>query len=313
VVCLQEVSRAFLAYAFGGVLPKDSADTKPTPDQAAEIKASSKALFDLYECVWARRTFAPGVVPKHGPKPDGPAIMYSRQKFAPPRYVGSKDDEKTVLSALVDVEDGKPQPPVQITSPFAATHFRTLKSEQDPRNSIAVALRTHNGVPVGTFVSLHLEGAQNTEGKLDMLTLRAAQLEEAAAGAAALNPTVKSPFTVVFGDFNDESIVAMMPAVEKKYNLKFVPIENKDPHAVPADAWTSIYGTIDHLLMSDPTRLVGQIEIYPKPKDRMKNPAGMTVARNGARSSPYLAPPYLNPTWPSDHVLLLAKVVSFSG
>jgi hypothetical protein len=322
VCCMQEVSRAWLAYAFGGILPVDppaapKTPTVPTPEQIAEVKNAAGALLDVYECVWTRRTFPEGHVPKHGIKPDGCAIIYRRDKYAPPKFAGAPEDEKTVLSALVDAENaagGKQKSlPPQLTSPFAPTHFKTLKSSGDPRNSIAVALRTLNGVPVGTFVSLHLEGAQNSDGKLDMTMLRAVQYKEAAMGAAKLSPAFSSPFIVVLGDFNDPKAALMEPEV-KDLGLTFTALPKPmDADAPAADSYTAIYGPIDYLSTNDPARLVGPLQVYPKPQDRKKNPKGVVPGRNGALPSPYLPPPYLDSSWPTDHYLLVQRLKVQAG
>jgi len=194
----------------------------------------------------------------------------------------------------------------------AALTFRTQASATGTYGAAALALSLDENSRTLVVAGFHLEG------KPDQMVIRQAQFKETrelatsllarlpppppppvaptAAGASTSSETGTAtgrsspPLVIVGGDCNDKA------AVDRPFTdiLKEIGLSR-----VKSNRLTSVYGLIDNLFVSDLTRCTGPLRITPALEDR--------VAREGGVG--YKAPPYEDPSFPSDHFLLVQDLL----
>jgi len=164
-------------------------------------------------------------------------------------------------------------------------HFKNLLSDYDPRLALAVYIQ-----PKAQSVSdkkskdililnVHLDSNASN--------IRHKQIIEAMERALALPPSSSIPLPsefIVCGDFNEDNITNMSQVLSRNFSLTRTGVDQN----------TSIYGIIDHIFTTLPSRNRGKIDIYPPSPKR--------------EDGHLVAPPYLDDSFPSDHYILTQSV-----
>ncbi len=232
-VCLQEVSRAFLAFAFA----LDTTGPKAA-DEATVVPVIRGGLKSTYEFAWCPRVFPMSHKQPGTCKADGCAVLYRSDRFAPPKLLALADATATLAAAATqesttttthtpdttcalvsgrdiplqgaaqqqqlqnkDSKDTKTSDATAVTAKAHSSivyplNFPTLRTPNDPRCCIAVALvDRHTGVHAATVQSLHLDGEPQAT------IIRVKQLAEACGCIEAITPAGGA--AVLCGDFND--------------------------------------------------------------------------------------------------------------